>query len=155
MMVTGDPMPLIDIYYPAGSIDPADAQVLADRVAALVRAEEGFADSRLAAALSWVYLHAMPDFTVTRSGAAPSRPLWRVEVTAPADLLAPGRRRAVAKGIAEAVLAVEGTPGADDEGLRIWTLFRDVPAGCWFAGERPANARTVRSAVARERAVAV
>ena len=60
-------MPLIDVYLSETVLDPEGRQVLADSLARLVRAAEGYGDSRLAAGLSWVYLHALPDTAVTKS----------------------------------------------------------------------------------------
>ena len=71
-------MPLIDVYLSESVLDVEDRQVLADAIARQVREAEGYGDSRLAAGLSWVYLHALPDTAVTKSGAAPARPLWRI-----------------------------------------------------------------------------
>ena len=42
-------MPLIDVYLSETVLDPEGRQVLADSLARLVRAAEGYGDSRLAA----------------------------------------------------------------------------------------------------------
>ncbi|MEQ9138554.1 MAG: hypothetical protein RLO51_25270 [Thalassobaculum sp.] len=147
-------MPLIDLYLSETVLDAEARQVLADEIARLVRAAEGYGDSRLAASLSWVYLHPMPETQITRSGAAPARPLWRIEVASPAGSLAADARPALAGRLAGACLAAEGTPWDPAEARRVWVLFRDVAEGDWIAGTVVARVEAIRGAVAREMAAA-
>ena len=147
-------MPLIDVYFPAGALDTEDAQVLADRLATLVRTEEGYAGSRFAASMSWVYLHPMLDTAITRSGAAPAAPLWRVEVRTPAGSLDGAGRARLGEALAREIVAFEGTAWSPAEGARVWTLFADVEPGFWYAGTVAAEVETIRKVVAREREAA-
>lgn len=147
-------MPLIDVYLPESALSPEDRQVLADRLAGLVRRAEGYGDSRLAAGLSWVYLHAMPDYTVTRSGAAPAEPLWRIEVASPAGSLDADAKAGLAEAMSRVVLAAEGSAWSRSAAMRVWVLFRDVAAGDWYAGAMAAEVGAIRAAVARESAAA-
>lgn len=143
-------MPLIDIYLSETVLNAEGRQVLADAVARLVRAAEGYGDSRLAASLSWVYLHALPETAITKSGAAPARPLWRIEVASPAGSLAADAKPALAERLSRACLAAEGTPWDPAEARRVWVLYRDVAEGDWVAGRTVARVDTIRDAVARE-----
>lgn len=147
-------MPMIDLYLSESVLDAEDRQVLADRIARLVREAEGYGDSRLAASLSWVYLHPMPDTAITKSGAVPARPLWRIEVASPTGSLAPDAKPALAERLARACLAAEGTPWDPTDARRVWVLYRDVAVGDWVAGTTVAKAEAIRDAVARERAAA-
>lgn len=147
-------MPLIDVYLSESVLDAEDRQVLADAIARRVREAEGYGDSRLAAGLSWVYLHALPDTAVTKSGATPARPLWRIEIATPVGSLAADSKAALAERLARACLAAEGTPWSPAEGRRVWVLFRDVTEGDWIAGAEVARVETIRSAVAREQVAA-
>lgn len=147
-------MPLIDIYYAAGTLDAEEAQVLADRIATLAHDAEGYAGSRFAASVTWVYLHALPDTAVTRSGAAPKAPLWRVEVTTPTGSLDDNGRAGLGEAIAREIVLFEGLDWTPAEGSRVWTLFRDVDPGFWFAGDVAADVQTIRATVAREREAA-
>jgi len=144
-------MPLIDLYFAAGTLDAEDAQVLADRLATLARAEEGFAGSRFAASVTWVYLHPLPDTSITRSGAAARAPLWRVEVRTPTGSLDGAGRARLGEALAREIIAFEGTDWSAAEGARVWTLFTDVEPGFWYAGTVPAEVETIRKVVARER----
>ena len=100
-------MPMIDVYLSESILTVEQRQVLADRLAGLARAAEGVGDSPLASRLSWVYLHPMPDFTVTRSGAAPRRPLWRIEIATPDGLLDAGAKARLSPQLVRAVLDAE------------------------------------------------
>lgn len=147
-------MPLIDIYYAAGTLDAEAAQVLADRIATLAREEEGYAGSRFAASVTWVYLHALPDTAITRSGAVPKAPLWRVEISTPTGSLDAEGRARLGEAVAGEIIQFEGLDWTPAEGARVWTLFRDVDPGFWFAGAVAADVRTIRAVVAREREAA-
>lgn len=152
-------MPMIDVYLSESILTVEQRQVLADRLAGLARAAEGVGDSPLASRLSWVYLHPMPDFTVTRSGAAPRRPLWRIEIATPDGLLDAGAKARLSPQLVRAVLDAEADGAHQDderraEEHRIWVLFRDVAEGDWFAGSAAASAESLRAAIAREQASA-
>lgn len=147
-------MPMIDVYLSEAVLDAEGRQVLADELARLVRAAEGYGDSRLAASLSWVYLHPMPETAITKSGAVPAKPLWRIEVASPAGSLAPDAKPALAERLAGACLAAEGTAWDPAEARRVWVLYRDVAVGDWVAGTTVATVGAVRDTVAREKAAA-
>lgn len=147
-------MPMIDVYLSEAVLDPEGRQVLADALARLVRDAEGLGDGRLAASLSWVYLHPMPETAITRSGSVPARPLWRIEVASPVGSLTADAKPALAERLARACLAAEGTAWDPGEARRVWVLYRDVADGDWFAGTVAGSAEAVRNAVARERAAA-
>lgn len=147
-------MPMIDVYLSETVLDAEDRQVLADRLAGLVREAEGYGDSRLAASLSWVYLHPMPETAITKSGAVPARPLWRIEIASPAGSLAADTKPALAERLSRACLAAEGTPWDPAEARRVWVLYRDVTEGDWLAGATVARVETIRRSVAREQAAA-
>lgn len=147
-------MPMIDIYLGEAVLDPEGRQVLADRVAGLILAAEGYGDSRLARSLTWVYLHPMPDTAITRSGAASAKPLWRIEIASPAGSLDAAAKAPLAERLAGACLAAEGTAWTPADAARVWVLYRDVAEGDWIAGTTVARAEAIREAVARDRAAA-
>jgi len=147
-------MPLIDVYLSETVLDAEGRQVLADELARLARQAEGYGDSRLAASLTWVYLHPMPETAITRSGAAPARPLWRIEIASPVGSLAADAKPALAGQLARACLAAEGTAWDPAEARRVWVLYRDVAEGDWVAGTTVARLDAIRDAVAREQAAA-
>lgn len=147
-------MPMIDVYLSEAVLDAEDRQVLADELARLVRAAEGYGDSRLAASLSWVYLHPMPETAITKSGAVPARPLWRIEIASPAGSLTADVKPTLAERLSRACLAAEGTPWDPAEARRVWVLYRDVAEGDWVAGTTVAKVGAIREAVAREKTAA-
>lgn len=147
-------MPMIDVYLSEAVLDPEGRQVLADRLARLVREAEGIGDGRLAASLTWVYLHPMPETAMTRSGSVPARPLWRIEVASPVGSLTVDAKAALAGRLAGACLAAEGTAWDSAEARRVWVLYRDLADGDWFAGTTVATVCAIRDAVAQEKSAA-
>ena len=148
-------MPMIDLFAPQGAL-PADAlTALASRIVEAVHAEEGYTGSRFAASVSWTYVHETPPGRLL-IGTEPCRmSVWRVEVATPVGSLDATAKTRLGREVARLVLAAEDVAYDVGQAGRIWCLFRDVPEGEWFAGERAASAVGIRTAVAREREMAV
>lgn len=138
-------MPMIDLFAPQGAL-PADAlSALAARIVGAVHAEKGYTGSRFAASVSWTYAHEVPTARLLM-GTEPCRvPIWRVEVATPGGSLDAGAKARLGREVARLVLAAEGTAYDAEQAGRIWCLFRDVPEGEWFAGERAASSASIRA----------
>jgi phenylpyruvate tautomerase PptA (4-oxalocrotonate tautomerase family) len=58
-------------------------------------------------------------------------PRFRVEITVPDGALSDRRKGILVNAVNEAVLGAAGLQ--ESEGLRVWTLIREVPDGNWGA----------------------
>jgi phenylpyruvate tautomerase PptA (4-oxalocrotonate tautomerase family) len=131
-------MPMIDLTLPEGALEPdARAEAVAELTEALLRAE-GAPDNEATRAMSWAFVHELPQDAVNVGGAPSERPVYRVMLTVPAGTLLHGpgpfagqSRRQLVREVTEILLRAEGTGYDDTEAGRVYCIVREVAEGFW------------------------
>ena len=131
-------MPLIDLTYPEGSLEPsARAEAVRHLTAALLR-HEGAIDNEQTRAMSWTIVHELPVGALNVGGEPAERPVYRVVVTVPSGTLLQGpgpvgaqARANLVREATEILLRAEGTEYTDVEAGRVYCLVREVNDGYW------------------------
>jgi phenylpyruvate tautomerase PptA (4-oxalocrotonate tautomerase family) len=131
-------MPMIDLTYPEGALDPAArAEAVEGLTAALLRIEAA-ADNEQTRAMSWVVVHEVPRHALNVGGTPAERPVYRLLVTVPEGTLLQGpgpvgtqARRNLVREATEILLAAEGTGYSDVEAGRVYCIVREVSDGYW------------------------
>ncbi len=134
-------MPMIDLTLPGGALDAgACAQLVEDLTAKLLH-WEGAPDNPATRALSWCFVHRLPEGSVNRGGKPAELPIYRVFLTVPQGT--PGlhgplnaeRRSALAREVTECVLAAESETDLQTHGHRVWCMIREHADGFWGSGD--------------------
>ena len=125
-------MPMIEVTLPAGAIAPEARDALLDELAGKLLAREGAPDTEFFRSITWVYANEIDPATLAVGGRAGGEPRFRVEVTVPEGALSEKRKAGLVADVHEAVSRAAGL--GPEDGLRVWTLIRDVPEGNWGAG---------------------
>ena len=145
-------MPLIDVTYPDGTLTPDERTRLADGLTgALLRAERA-PDTDFFRSITWVYVHELPEGTVVAAGKPVEKPTFRLQVTIPQGALSDRRKQEFVTAATDAVSEAAGI--GEEDGLRIWVIFSEVPDGNWGAGGQVVRFEQLREAAAAERAKA-
>ncbi len=76
-------------------------------------------------------------------------PRFRVQITVPDGALSDRRKGILVDSVNQAVLGAAGLP--ESEGLRVWTLIREVPDGNWGAAGQQVRYQQLVEAAAAER----
>jgi phenylpyruvate tautomerase PptA (4-oxalocrotonate tautomerase family) len=140
-------MPLIDAYYPAGTLNADQRNELAEGLTtALLRAERA-PDTEFFRKVAWTFLHELPAEDV-RSAAQPAT-LFRIEMTTPEGALSDRRRAELVAAATEVVTRVVGE--IDGEPPATWVLCREIAEGSWGAGGHVIAFKALRDAAAAER----
>ncbi len=142
-------MPLIDLTYPAGTFTPEARTALADELStALLRAERA-PDTAFFRSITWVNVHELPAGTIFAAGQPVTESTVRVQATVPLGALSEARK---AEFVAEATRVVSEAAGLEDaDGLRVWVLIHEVPAGNWGAAGRIVTIDDLKGFAAQER----
>jgi phenylpyruvate tautomerase PptA (4-oxalocrotonate tautomerase family) len=142
-------MPMIDVTYPEGAIDPeAREKLVEDLTTALLRAERA-PDTDFFRSVTWVYLHELPTHAVNASGRPVSEPNFRVEVTTPEGALSDRRRAEMVEAGTAAVLDAAGL--GQEHGMRVWVLMREIAEGSWGAAGQVVQFKQLVEAAKAER----
>ncbi len=142
-------MPLIDLTYPAGTFTPDVRNELAnDLSAALLRAERA-PDTEFFRSITWVNVHELPSGTIFAAGQPVAEPTFRIQATVPLGALSEGRK---AEFVSEATRVISEAAGLGEaDGLRVWVLINEVPAGNWGAAGRIVTIDDLKGFAAQER----
>jgi phenylpyruvate tautomerase PptA (4-oxalocrotonate tautomerase family) len=131
-------MPMIDLTYPEGALDPEARADAVEKLAAALLRHEGAADNEQTRAMSWTVLHELPPHALNVGGSPVERPVYRVLVTVPEGTLLQGpgpvgatARRNLVREVTEILLAAEGTDYSEAEAGRVYCLVREVRDGYW------------------------
>lgn len=133
-------MPMFDLTLPAGALHPgARARLVEDLTAKLLH-WEGAPDNPATRAISWGFVHELPEGAVNRGGAPADPPIYRVFLTVPVGT--PGlhgplnaeRRNELVREVTECVLAAEGETDIQANGHRVWCMIREQADGFWGSG---------------------
>jgi phenylpyruvate tautomerase PptA (4-oxalocrotonate tautomerase family) len=125
-------MPMIEVTVPAGALAPDARAALLDELAGKLLAREGAPDTEFFRSITWVYVNEIDPEDLAVGGRPGGEPRFRVNVTVPDGALSPSRKAGLVEDVHAAVSRAAGLSEAD--GLRVWTLIRDVPEGNWGAG---------------------
>lgn len=124
-------MPLIDLYYPAGTFSAEARTALADELTTVLLAAERAPDTEFFRNIAWIHVHELPEGTMLAAGRPVSEPVFRVQVTIPQGALSARRKQ---EFVSEATRVVSEAAGlGEGDGLRVWVLINEVPDGNWGA----------------------
>lgn len=143
-------MPMIDLTYPSGALDPEARESLVDELTtALLRAERA-PDNEFFRSVTWGFVHELPEGTILTAGRPVSEPIFRVEVTTPEGALSDRRRAELVESATKAVCEKAGIP-QDEAVQRVWVLCKEIPEGSWGAGGQVVQFKMLREAAAAAR----
>ena len=124
-------MPLIEITFPRGAIAADARDELLDELVTRMLAAEKAPDTEFFRSITWVYCHELDPEALAVGGRPGGEPRFRIDVTVPEGALSDRRKGILVDSFNQAVLGAAGLP--ESEGLRVWTLIREVPEGNWGA----------------------
>jgi phenylpyruvate tautomerase PptA (4-oxalocrotonate tautomerase family) len=142
-------MPLIDLTYPAGTFTPEARTALADELSTVLLRAERAPDTEFFRSITWVNVHELPEGTILAAGRPVSAPTFRIGVTVPLGALSEKRKAELVSEATRVVSAAAGLDAAD--GLRVWVLINEVPAGNWGAAGRIVTIDDLKGFAAQER----
>ncbi len=142
-------MPMIELTYPKGAI-PRDAreELLEELATKLLEAEKA-PDTEFFRSITWVYANEIDGADLAVGGRPGGEARFRVQVTVPEGALSDRRKGILVDSANQAVLRAAGLP--ESEGLRVWTLIRDVPDGNWGAAGQQVRYKQLVEIAAGER----
>jgi phenylpyruvate tautomerase PptA (4-oxalocrotonate tautomerase family) len=131
-------MPLIDLSYTAGALEPkARAEAIERLTAALLR-HEGAADNEATRAMSRAFVHELPPAATNVGGSPAEHPIYRLVLTVPEGTLLHGpgpfaaqARRNLVQEATEILLEAEGSELLPGGAGRVYCLIEEVPDGYW------------------------
>ena len=142
-------MPLIDLYYPAGTFTPEARTELADELTTVVLHAERAPDTEFFRKITWIHVHELPEGTMLAAGRPVSEPVFRMQVTIPVGALSERRKQEL---VAEATRVISEAAGlGDGDGLRVWVLINEVPDGNWGAAGAVVEFEQLRGYASKER----
>jgi phenylpyruvate tautomerase PptA (4-oxalocrotonate tautomerase family) len=141
-------MPMIDLTYLRGSVEPPALQHLTDElVTALLRAERA-PDTPFLRDNTLLDLHELDPGTQSVGGRGTGAPRFRVEMTVFEGALTKDRKEQLAADVHAAVCAAAGIEPAGDRAFHVWTLIHEIPEGNWAGGGKVIYYRQVKGLVA-------
>ncbi len=124
-------MPMIEFTYPKGALSPEAREGVLDELATRLLKAERAPDTEFFRSITWVYANEIDPEHLAVGGRPGGEPRFRVQVTVPEGALSDSRKGELVAAVNEAVSEAAGL--GDEDGLRVWTLIRDVPEGNWGA----------------------
>ena len=142
-------MPVFELTYPKGALEPeARAQLLEDLTTALLRAERA-PDTEFFRNVTWSFVHELPADSVLAAGRPVEKPTFKVDVTTPQGALSDRRREELVEAATRLVREAAAIP--EEEALRVWVLMHEVAEGSWGAGGHVVRFEQLREAAKAER----
>jgi phenylpyruvate tautomerase PptA (4-oxalocrotonate tautomerase family) len=142
-------MPMIDITYPEGSIAPDAKEELLEELATKLLEAERAPDTDFFRAITWVYANEIDPASLAVGGRPGGEPRFRVQITVPDGALSDRRKGILVDSVNQAVLRAAGL--GESEGIRVWTIIREVPDGNWGAAGQQVRYQQLVEAAAVER----
>ena len=142
-------MPMIELTYPKGSIEPSAREELLDELATKLLEAEKAPDTEFFRSITWVYANEIDPEALAVGGKPGGDPRFRVQITVPDGALSDRRKGILVGSVNEAVLRATGLP--ESEGLRVWTLISEVPDGNWGAAGQQVRYKQLVELAAGER----
>jgi phenylpyruvate tautomerase PptA (4-oxalocrotonate tautomerase family) len=129
---------MIDLTYPAGSLSPAARADAVDALTAALLRCEGAPDNERTRALTWVFVHELPEGAINVGGRPFPKPVYRAMVTVPEGTMLHGpgpfgvqSRRQLVREVTDILLAAEGTETTPRDEARVQCLVREITDGYW------------------------
>ena len=142
-------MPVFEITYPEGELDPETrTQLMDDLTTALLRAERA-PDTDFFRGVTWSFVNEIPGDRVLAGGSPVEKPIFKVDFTTPQGALSDRRRGELVADATRLVREAAGIP--EDEGLRVWVLLHEVAEGSWGAAGQVIRFEELRAAAKAER----
>jgi phenylpyruvate tautomerase PptA (4-oxalocrotonate tautomerase family) len=128
-------MPMIELTYPKGALSAEAREKVLEDLATRLLAAERAPDTEFFRSITWVYANEIDPEALAVGGRPGGEPRFRVQVTVPEGALSDRRKGELVAAVDSAVSEAAGL--GEGDGLRVWTLIRDVPEGNWgAAGEQ-------------------
>src|SRR3954451_15136942 len=108
--LSGDPMPMIDVTYPSGTIAPEAKAELLDELATKLLEAERAPDTEFFRSITWVYANEIDPSSLAVGGRSGGEPRFRVQVTVPDGALSDRRKGILIDSVNQAVLRATGLP---------------------------------------------
>jgi phenylpyruvate tautomerase PptA (4-oxalocrotonate tautomerase family) len=145
----GGHMPLLDLTYPKGAIAPEARAELLEELATKLLAAEKAPDTEFFRSITWIYANEIEPEALAVGGRPGGEPRFRVQVTVPEGALSDRRKGVLVDSVNQAVLRAAGL--GESEGLRVFTVIREVPDGNWGAAGQQVRYQQLVEAAAAER----
>jgi phenylpyruvate tautomerase PptA (4-oxalocrotonate tautomerase family) len=142
-------MPMIELTYPKGAIPAEAREGLLEELATRLLAAEKAPDTEFFRSITWVYANEVEPADLAVGGRPGGEPRFRVQVTVPDGALSDRRKGILVDAVNEVVLETAGLP--ESEGLRVWTIIREVPDGNWGAAGQQVRYKQLVEIAAGER----
>jgi phenylpyruvate tautomerase PptA (4-oxalocrotonate tautomerase family) len=124
-------MPMIDFTYPRGALSAEGRERLLEELATRLLKAERAPDTEFFRSITWVYANEINPDAIAVGGRPGGEPRFRVQVTVPEGALSDRRKGELVDAVNSAVLEAAGL--SEGDGLRVWTIIRDVADGNWGA----------------------
>ena len=142
-------MPMIEVTYPKGSLAPEARDGLLDELATKLLAAEKAPDTEFFRSITWVYANEIAAEALAVGGRPGGEPRYRVEITVPERALSDRRKGILVDSVHQAISTAAGL--GEEDGLRVWTLIREVPEGNWGAAGQQVRFSQLAEYAAAER----
>ena len=143
-------MPMIEVTYPEGAVPAGAKDALIEELATVLLRAERAPDTEFFRSITWVYVNEIPAGSLYVGGKPGGDARFRVQITVPEGALSDRRKGELVEGVTAAVTEAAGLTEAD--GLRVWTLIRDVPDGNWGAAGQQVRYQNLVAVAKGERA---
>lgn len=131
-------MPMIDLTYPEGALEPEARAEAVDKLTGVFLRLEGAPDNAATRALSWTIVHELPREAINVGGRPAELPVYRLILTLPEgtllygpNLFASQSRDQLVREVSEIILAAEGTEWSPAEAGRVMVLIQEIKNGSW------------------------
>ena len=142
-------MPMIELTYPKGALSTEAREKVLEDLATRLLAAERAPDTEFFRSITWVYANEIDPEALAVGGRPGGEPRFRVQVTVPEGALSDRRKGELVAAVDSAVSEAAGL--GEGDGLRVWTLIRDVPEGNWGAAGEQVRYQQLVEAAAAER----
>lgn len=142
-------MPMIDLTVQKGVLEPETREALLEELATVLLRAERAPDTEFFRSITWTYAHEIEAAALAVGGRPGGEPRFRVEITVPEGALSERRKGELVSAATSAVLRAAGLD--ESQGLRVWTIIREVPEGNWGAAGQVIHFEQLRQAAAAER----
>src|SRR5436190_22739240 len=123
-------MPVIDVTYPAGTLNQEAQTAIAAQLTDIVMEIEGTKGIAEIAAGTWLRLHESKPNTVAVGGKfSPGR--YHVEIATPVGTLNLSQKAELIQRVTDALLRIEGTEPDPAQRARVYCLLSEIPDGGW------------------------
>jgi phenylpyruvate tautomerase PptA (4-oxalocrotonate tautomerase family) len=145
-------MPMLELTYPRGAISSDAREELLEELATKMLEAERAPDTEFFRSITWVYANEIEPQMLAVGGRPGGEPRFRVQVTVPEGALSDRRKGILVDSFNQAVLRAAGLD--ESQGIRVWTVIREVPDGNWGAAGQQVRYQQLVEAATAEREMA-